>query len=131
MNKSFSLLLAVPLSLPLQSRADSNGQYVIYTDAMTCAYYLEAEQIDSRTRLRAGEPEANLSYINQLSQARWWINGWLTAANSLTPKTLDVARGNYKGVYAYVHKYCSDHPTNLVPQAMDAFLAEEHPQRTK
>lgn len=68
----------------------------------------------------------------QIGQFEFWMAGYLTAMNRLTPDTYDlVGTTKPEQIHAWLRQHCQQNPNQLMAVAVHALAEALHPQRVR
>jgi hypothetical protein len=120
---SFVILLSNSASFA----TDASGKFNTKS-SFSCAGFVQ--QYASEVVARKG-PNAQAGYINnpQFAPQYFFIVGWISANNTITPDTIDILPDGIESELLWLNNYCKAHASDSVDNALESLVVEAYPKR--
>ena len=122
-------ILIVFCSLSISATAsDANGKFHVHGGGTKyCTVFTQT--LDKMVQLNEGDISSDMLVFSELFG---WLQGFLSAANKFTEETYDITGGvSREEIVRWVVNYCLEHPNEYFGNAVEKFIIESYPGRSK
>ena len=117
-----AMLLVFALCGNARAGGSSTGNYYSF-DPFSCADFVSAYSAEAAAR------NANRGGTTAFLVIKYYVAGWLTAYNWLTPDTYNIVPGGLDGAALWLNNYCTKNPLKTLERGLHELVAEAYPSR--
>jgi hypothetical protein len=123
-----ALLLVCMLGGNARAGASSDGRYFALA-GVSCAAFVNLYWAEIAARNANHHVGGDLNFTNDFIAARYYVTGWLSAYNMLTPDTFNIVPNGTEGAIFWLNNFCTKNPLKNLDDGLQALVVEAYPSR--
>lgn len=110
--------------------ANAKGGYFLYAK-YPCSTFVESYSKEIAARSRKPNAPPSSLFTDGYTELHYYVAGWLTAYNALTPDTYDILPNGNDGAMIWLNNFCTANPLELLETGLNQLVIEAYPNRKR